>query len=40
MKLLLLMLAIGASYLGRHKLVHLLTKTTGTWVGTPRDERT
>ena len=31
------MLALaGAGYVFRKRLVHLLTKLTGTWVGTPR----
>ncbi len=36
MRSLLTMIGIaGAAYAARRKLVHLLTKTTGTWVGTP-----
>lgn len=30
-----LVAVIGVAYLVRTQLVHLLTRTTGTWVGTP-----
>ena len=35
-KLAAVLVLAGAGYLSRKRLVHLLTKLTGTWVGTPR----
>jgi hypothetical protein len=34
-RLLLVAALVGGAVLGRKQLVHVLTKTTGTWVGTP-----
>ena len=35
--ILLIIAAAGLAVAGRPKLVHLLTVTTGTWVGTPEN---
>ena len=34
-RLLLIAVAIGTAVMFRQQLVHVLTRTTGTWVGTP-----
>lgn len=36
-RLLAVLATLAAAYAGRSKLVNLLTKTTGTWVGSPTD---
>lgn len=34
-RLVTLAVVLALAYAGRHSLVHVLTRTTGTWVGTP-----